>query len=520
MSMDENLSLNTVVVLLMISAAVAMLTPWIKLPYPIALVIAGLGIGLCQLLPGVHMTPEIIMLIFLPALLFEAAWNINIHSLNRDKLSVTVLSTVGVLISTVVVAAFLHYFANMDIPNALLFGAMTAATDPISVVALFRKIGIDKRLTMVLEGESLFNDGTAVVLFKILLASAIAGQSLSIVNGSIEFLFVAIGGSILGAVIGLLCSYITRLFDDPLPETMLTMIAAYGSFVLAEHLRISPVLAVVGAGIVLGNFGSRTSMSPTTRLAVNAFWEYAAFVCNSFVFLLIGLQIKLPTLQKYSSLILIAIAAVLIARAIIIYGLGPLLSTKTNPIPLKWRHLLFWGGLRGALCMAMALSLPLDYPAREPLVVTCFGVVLFTLLLPGASMEALVKALRMVQTDPRLVHYSTIHTQLLLEYNKLSELKRQVTTLQLSKVNFEEQEHETNNQIHKLEAELNDLHLEHVAIKEAQLRDSLLHILKKQKDSLHRFAQDEFLDEESVAKLKVQLDERISHVLSSTESAH
>lgn len=497
-----------------------MLTPWLKVPYPIALVITGLIIGLFQLLPGAQMTPDLIMLIFLPALLFEASWNIDIRALNRDKLSISILATIGVFISTGVVAAFLHFLAGMDMASALVFGAMTAATDPISVVALFRKIGIEKRLTMILEGESLFNDGTAVVLFKILLASAIAGHSLSLTNGAGEFLVVALGGLLMGALIGFLASYITRLFDDPLPETMLTMIAAYGSFLLADYCKVSPVLAVVSAGIVIGNFGSRTSMSPTTRLAVNSFWEYAAFVCNSFVFLLIGIQIKIPILQKYSSLILIAIAGILAARAVLVYGLCPLLSRKETPISLKWMHLLFWGGLRGALCMAMALSLPLDYPMKEPLTVTCFGVVLFTLLLPGTSMEWLVKTLKMVRVDERLVEYSRIHTNLLLEYNTLSELKKQVSTLQLSNVNYDEQKTEAETRIKLLEKELDELHLEHRTIKDAQVRDSLLHVLNKQKDALNKFAQDEFLDEESIGKLKVQIDERVSRLMASTEEEH
>lgn len=518
--MNDHLNIDMVVLLLMISAAVSMLVPSLKVPYPIALVIAGLVIGLFQLLPGVQMTPDIIMMVFLPALLFEASWNIPIKSLNKDKLSITVLATIGVFITTLIVASFLHFLGGIDMPNALLFGAMTAATDPISVVALFRKIGIEKRLTMILEGESLFNDGTAVVLFKILLAAAIAGRSLYLVEGATQFLFVALGGSILGILIGLISSYITRLFDDPLPETMLTMISAYGAFLFAEHLKVSPVLAVVGAGIVLGNFGSRTSMSASTRLAVNSFWEYAAFICNSFVFLLIGLQIKIPLLQKYWSLILIAIAGILVARLVVVYGLCPLLRSKALPIPFAWMHLLFWGGLRGALCMAMALSLPLDYPAREPLIVTCFGVVLFTLLVPGASMEWLVKALNMVRKDERLVEYSRLHTNLLLEHNALSELKKQVSGMQLSNVNFAEQQNEAQQRIAQLERELDHLHLENKDIKDAQLKDSLLLILNKQKDKLKVLADEELLDEEATTKLRAHIDARIANVLALSEDEH
>src|SRR5579883_3203930 len=176
---DSSFYINTLVTMLMVSAAVAIFVRWIKLPYSLALVIVGLLLGLFKMLPGVELTPDLILMVFLPALLFEASWNIDAEELKRDRVPLLVLSTVGVVISTAVIAALLHYLVGFDLKAALLFGSMVSATDPISVIALFRKLGIDRRLTMLLEGESLFNDGTSVVLFKLMLVFAVYNHEFS-----------------------------------------------------------------------------------------------------------------------------------------------------------------------------------------------------------------------------------------------------------------------------------------------------------------------------------------------------
>lgn len=511
---ESTFFVNTVLVLMMVSAAVAIFVRWVKLPYPLALVIAGLLIGLFHWLPGVQMTPNLILLVFLPALLFEASWNLDIRELRRDKIPLIVLSTIGVVISMLVTAGLLHFVLRMDLHAALLFGAMISATDPISVVALFRKLGVDQRLIMLMEGESLFNDGTAVVLFKIILAFAVYGQSISIPLSLLQFLFVCVGGCALGTFIGFAASYITRFFDDHLPEIMLTTIAAYGSFILADSLHLSPVLAVVMAGVVIGNFGSRTSMTATTRLAVNSFWEYAAFVVNSLVFLLIGIQINLSALERYNSLIMLGVASTVLARIVVIYGLCPFLSTDKTPIPLKWMHLLFWGGLRGALAMSLALSLPLDYPMREQLLIMSFGVVLFTLLVPGLTMESLVKSLKMIELDPRLANYSKLHSKLILEKESLVELGTLRESGKLSAENFEDLEREIILTIQSLELKISDLHLEDSSLKELQKRSALLRILEKKKDSLLEISRQGLLDESSMEALRLDIDEKVDKLKS------
>ncbi len=396
---DASIHVDTLLALLLVASATTVVTKWVRVPYAVALVIAGLIIGLSKILPPVSMTPELVLLIFLPALLFEASWNLDKKALQRDWLSISVLATVGVIVCMLGVAAIMHFAGRMAPQTALLFGAMVSATDPVSVIALFRKMGIDKRLTMILEGESLFNDGTAVVLFKMVLAFVLAGTQVSLASTLGTFCLVVCGGAFLGAIVGYIASRITSMFDDPQLEITLTMVTAYGSYLLAERLNVSPIIAVVAAGIVVGNYGSRTGMSTATRLAVNSFWEYAAFLVNSLLFLLIGLQVQVPLLAKHGQIIALGVLAVFVARLLVVYGICPLVSTSKNPIPTKWRHLMFWGGLRGALVMALALSLPLSFPDREAIINMTFGVVLFTLLVPGLTMEPLVRLLGMAKTE-------------------------------------------------------------------------------------------------------------------------
>jgi CPA1 family monovalent cation:H+ antiporter len=273
----------------------------------------------------------------------------------------------------------------------LVFGALIAATDPVSVVAIFRRIGAPKRLEVMLEGESLFNDGTAIVLFGIALGALGTGD-FSVVQGTIDFVIIAGGGILVGLVLGVIAIPLLARIDDHLVETTLTTVLAFGSYIVAEQLHVSGVLAVVIAGLIAGNIGRR-EMSPTTRIAVLNFWEYVAFLANSVIFLVIGLGVDLPGLLADWQPILWAIVAVLVSRAVGIYGLARL----GRPIPSNWRHVMWWGGLRGAIALALALSVPLSMgEERSTLLHMAFGVVLFTLLVQGLSMEGLVKRLGLV----------------------------------------------------------------------------------------------------------------------------
>ena len=242
----------------------------------------------------VDFTPQIIMLLLVPPLVFEAAFHIRFDDLRRDFGLILLLAVPGVMLTTLLVGWLVSWGTGLALQAALVFGALIAATDPVAVVALFRKLGAPHRLQVLLESESLFNDGTAIVMFGLMITTALQGrfdlrQSIS------QFITVAGGGVIVGLIFGISISQFIKRIDDPLVETTLTTALAFGSYLLAENLHVSGVLAVVTAGIISGN-ASQQSMSASTRLVVNNFWEFAAFVANSFIFLLIGLTIDLNIL--------------------------------------------------------------------------------------------------------------------------------------------------------------------------------------------------------------------------------
>lgn len=510
--MHETFHIDLFVVLLMVTAAVAMVVKWVKLPYSISLVIVGLVIGVFHLLPIVEMTPELILLVFLPALLFEASWNIDIRELKANWLAILVLAVPGVIVSMACVAYFMHLVIGMPLKVAFLFGAMVSATDPISVLALFRKLGMNRRLTMILEGESLFNDGTAVVLFKLVLGLLIAETQFSFTESAGSFLLTVLGGSFIGCALGYAASRITAFFDDHLLEITLTTILAYGAYLVAEQLRVSPVISVVAAGIVMGNYGSRASMSATTRLAVNSFWEYAAFLVNSLVFLLIGLQVKYDLLQKYSLSIGVAVGAILLSRALVVYGLTPFFSKKNAPIPWSWRNLLFWGALRGSLSMALALSLPNTIAYREELLITTFGVVLFTLLLPGLTIEAFVKLFKMNPGDTKLVVYKQLKS-VQMSNNKALEfldgLKRQGSISDRAHDRLKDEIGQSQLETRNL---IEELHVADASIQELEYAEAKRILLEVKKDYLIMLAREGLLAQGSLDELKLEIDQEIHAV--------
>jgi CPA1 family monovalent cation:H+ antiporter len=231
---------------------------------------------------------------------------------------------------------------------ALLFGAIISATDPISVIAIFRDLRMERRLSVIIEGESLLNDGTAAALFQILLAGVIAGH-LALTTGIVQFIFAVLGGAVLGIVLGYVASRITGKINDPEVEITLTTVVAYASYLLAYQLHLSGIIATAAAGLIVGNLGAKNCMTPESRSAVESFWAYVAFAMNSLVFLLIGLEVHIDALLRSWRPVLFAVGAVLLGRALSVYLLVPVSNLMGEKIPGRWQQVIVWGGLRGAL---------------------------------------------------------------------------------------------------------------------------------------------------------------------------
>jgi CPA1 family monovalent cation:H+ antiporter len=400
--MEEFLAVETPVILLLVVSIVAIAVRWIRLPYTVALVLVGLALTFQQRL-DIEVTPELILTLFVPPLIFEAAFHLEFHELRDNLVAILMLAVPGVVLTTLIVGAIIAAGVGLPLSAAAVFGALIAATDPVAVVALFRALGVPRQLAVAVEGESLFNDGTAIVIYSIALGAATAG-SFDVAEGIFNFLRVALGGLVVGGVLGWMVSRLIAQIDDYLVEITLTTVLAYGAYLTAEQIHVSGVLAVVAAGIVSGTLSPR-GMSPTTKIVLFNFWEYVAFLANSLVFLLIGLEVNVSDLIASTVPIIVAVGAVLISRAIVVYGLSWLVHLAGAPIhlPLRWRHALFWGGLRGAIGLALALSLPPDLPHRDLLEVMTFGVVLFTLLGQGPTIQFLLKRLRLTERSAPVV---------------------------------------------------------------------------------------------------------------------
>lgn len=396
------------VLLLIMISAVAIIVRKVRLPYTVALVVAGLALavlpteGLVKLPEGVialpfnngasdEVTSQLILALLVPPLVFEAALRLNLRTLRREWLPIFLLAVPGVLITALLVGNVVSLTLGIPIALAMVFGALISATDPVAVIAFFRTLGVDKRLSILLEGESLINDGVAVVLFTLAVAAAgSAAIQPTLLQGVAEFVRVAGGGVLVGLATGLVAAQIISRLDDRLVETTLSMALAFGSFVGAETLDVSGILAVLTAGLVIGSLDLQ-KLSPTTRITLYNFWDLLAFVTNSAVFLILGLQINIGELIDQAGAVAIAVLAILASRALVVYGAAWLSSRGHDPIPMRYRHVMFWGGLRGAVSLALALSL--TGPGAENLQLMTFGVVLFTLLVQGLTIEPLIKRL-------------------------------------------------------------------------------------------------------------------------------
>jgi CPA1 family monovalent cation:H+ antiporter len=379
------------VLLFSVATAVAIGTRWLRVPYTVALVVVGLALGALPLGPRPELTHDLLFAVALPGLLYEAAFHLPERWLKEMRITIAALAVPGVVaVLALTTVLLLPAVRELTLLGALAFSAATVATDPNAVVAVFRDLRAPSRLAALVEGESLFNDGTGVVVFNLVLAAA-SGAVLSIPAAAGKFALVSLGGALVGALLALLVVQVYRRIDDPMIEVTLSVIAAYGSFALAERFGVSGVIGTVVAGLLCGRAARRGSHSEASTAALRTFWEYVAFALNSIVFLLIGLQVRLPALLLHWKPILLGYAVVVAVRFVVVAATAAVLSPTRERLPWRWTMVVAWSGLRGALAMVLALRLPDSFPSRELVVLMTFGVVLLSIVLQGLTVGPLLR---------------------------------------------------------------------------------------------------------------------------------
>ncbi|MGM0595032.1 MAG: cation:proton antiporter, partial [Pseudomonadota bacterium] len=398
-----------VVALLLLAVAILALTKRIRLPFTVVLVLVGIGLAWLMertpveltLLRELALSPDLILYVFLPTLVFQSTLTLDLRSLRHNLGPILTLAVPGLLLSTGLFGLIIWLATPLPLSGALLLGAILSATDPVAVVSMFRQLGAPERLTTLVEGESLFNDATSIVLARILIGVVAAGSFSveALTDGIIEFFILFFGGLLTGIILGYLVAVVLGAVEsDPYIEIPLTTALAYLSFLLAEEvIGVSGIMSTVGAGLTLGGWG-QVKISPSVRQYLDNFWEQTAFIASALLFLMLGLKVDLVTLWHSLDLLPWVIVAMLAARAVLIYGMMPLVGRlpSARPIGKAYQTVMFWGGLRGAIAIAIVLSLP-EMPYTETFIALVTGAVLFTLLVQGLTIEPLFHRLRLDQ---------------------------------------------------------------------------------------------------------------------------
>ncbi|WP_040769944.1 cation:proton antiporter [Novipirellula maiorica] len=391
--------------LLLAAAVLAICNRW-KLPFTVLLVVIGLMLALIskqvpafRVLGEYKISSDVILFVFLPTLVFESAYNLEIRQLQKNLLPVLMLAIPGLLLSTLIIGGIVALLTDIPLAAALLLGSILSATDPVAVIALFKQLGAPKRLTVLVEGESLFNDATSIVVAGILLSVATEGFSgEAALQGVGEFFVVFFGGIFVGMLLGwVFGQLLQRVRANSDIEISLTMVLAYGSFLIAEHfLHVSGVMATLVAGLMMGSWG-RTKISPEVGGFMHHFWEYMAFVCNALIFLLVGLSVDLSDLYNAIGVLVVVLVSMQISRAVVIFGLMPLTGRFSQTVSKAYQVVMDWGGLRGAIALAIVLYLPDNFPYKSQFTAVVMGAVLFTLIVQATAIGPLVRKLGLDQ---------------------------------------------------------------------------------------------------------------------------
>src|SRR6478752_6818291 len=399
------------VILVLLLVAVVVLSAAaraINVPYPIVLVVGGALLGLSGGLPEIQLDPDLVLVIFLPPLLYTGAFFANLNDLRRNLRPILLSSVVLVLATVVVVAVVAHeLIPGVSWPVAFTLGAIVGPTDPVAGTEIARRLGVPRRMISVLEGESLINDASALVAYRIAVTATTSAVAFSVLDAGWEFIWKAAGGIAVGLVVAMVITEIRRRLDDPLLENTIGLLSAYAAYVPAEQLDVSAVLAAVTVGVYVGWKAPKIA-SPRTRLMGFGMWELLQFLLNAFLFVLIGLQLpqildsledeSLGTLIGYGVAVSVAVMATRLVWGqtvvFLVRALDRRESQRARRTSWQLRLVNSWAGMRGAVSLAAALALPLDFSHRDLILFLTFSVIFATIVLQGLTLGPLIRFLK------------------------------------------------------------------------------------------------------------------------------
>ncbi len=401
--------LESLILLIAISIIIYVIAKKINISYTLALMSSGIILSFIGLIPKIELTHDLLVMVFLPALLFEAALHFSANELKQYASTIVILAIPVVFLTAITIAIVLNLeiktlglYNSLLFTHLLLFGTLISATDPISVITLFKQLGVNKKLTTIIEGESLFNDASAIVLFTATL-QIIKSEQIEIFNSILKLITVISGGIVIGIFSGIICNYLITIFrKDKIICIATTIATTYISYIMAEKINGSGILAAVISGLFVGNLNKKKDININTRISIMSFWEYMIFFIISIIFIMMGLEVNINTLIKEISLTIISFITVIMSRALSIIISIPFLKKIGQVLDLKSSIIILWGGLRGALSMVLVLALDETISNRNLLINMTFGVVMLSVLIQGSTMEMLLKKLNFISNKTNL----------------------------------------------------------------------------------------------------------------------
>jgi len=510
--------ISTLIILLLVATAVALVTRQLRIPYVVGLVLAGLMITQQALPQAIGLNPDVILNLFLPILIFEAAINTDISRLRSTIRPIALLAGPGVILAAAITALLLRVGLELPWITASAIGVILTITDTVSVIAAFREVPVPGRLATIVEGESLFNDGVALVLLGMITTIHLQGH-FTLEQGMQQLMVAFVGGSLLGLGLGYLCVGLFRQLDDPLSSILLTVAVSLGTFQIGQVIGVSSAIAVVVAGLVIGNLGFRQA-SASTRVTLLNFWDYAGFGVNTFIFLLVGIEVESTILWTTLPAALFAILAYQVGRICSIYPLLILVRFIDRPLPLRWQHVLIMGNVKGSLSMALAVSLPWGLPQRTEVITLTFSTVLVSLVGQGLSLPWLVKRLGLSQRSANQQQIEMLQRELIAAKAAQRELDNLLESGSLPKSLYEELFATYQARIATSERQLRDLYNQRLDVANTNLTEQGLteqgyldslrrRLLLAEKGAVNDAVRKGLLSEDLAQPYLKQLDERL-----------